>query len=337
LRISAFSSWISVGDSEAFVQSSAPMMTRFRFLPLLCLGFCLLMPTMANEGGRLNLNLNWQVGKTYDQEMEITQRLGIPLHGRLDATTTMRLTLKPESSKAGKALALDMSSMKILVDMPLPKADEKFDSAKPTEGNEDVAEFFGKLKECNVKAKIDSRGQTTELTGMEALTTDDSLVSRFLGKKQFAYLLQQGWFFSFPKTAVKQGDSWPFKVNLPTPMGTFLLAGTYTASGLCDHDGQSCWKIAVSGTMAGELQKPTDTQSKNEETQDVLKTIAAMGLKVTYAGIKGEVIYDPQIQHLRKSEIETDIRLGVANYPENNRPAEIPLQQKVVTTLSVRP
>jgi hypothetical protein len=287
----------------------------------------------GQSGTKLDLRVSWQAQAEYVQHMTWKQKVGIPLHGHADAETHLKLHLKPKSMKVGELVAIKVQDFKTKVDMPFPMKDAAWDSAQPAEGNQDIQAFFTQLQALPLAARTDARGQTTELQGMEKFTLENAILSRFLGKEQLSYLLKQNWFMSLPSKPVGVGDSWPYQVKFPTPMGQFGLSGHYTVQGEENLGGRRCWKIQLQGRMSAQIENPTKTGKEDTETQEALDKLAAMGLKLAHASMSGTLFYDAAAQQLRQSEIDTDLRIGVAKYPSTERPAEIPIQQKVMLTL----
>lgn len=284
---------------------------------------------------KFDISLDWKSGRQYVQNLQLQQVVGVPRHGEAKAKTSLQLGFKLDASKS---LNVQFDAMKILVDLPLPAKNEEFDSAKPLEGNQDIGSFFRSMTEKEPKMLLDGRGKVREVRGLDQLTSQNALIGRFFGKDQIKSLLQQGWLVEFPKASVSKGDSWPFKMQFPSPVGQLLIKGNYTMGGRTEKAGSPLVEILVNGLVEGDFSKLSAEHAK-ETDPELLKiqaTMLLMGIKVKEGTLSGSIFYNPTSRMLHSSETETMIRLSVAKYPENGKPTEIPIQQTMALTLTER-
>lgn len=169
------------------------------------------------------------------------------------------------------------------------------------------------------------------------MSVESPVLKRFLGKEQLAILLRQGWFLSMPSKSIGIGESWPFALQLPTPMGNVKLAGVYKLTGSETRGTVPCWKLEVSGEMTEKpapMQKSStpSTDAKEAELEDKL---AAMGLSVNKANLSGVIYFNPAEQLIHDSEILTDIKIGLAKVTSTttSKPMELPISQKLTLEL----
>jgi hypothetical protein len=259
----------------------------------------------------------------------------------------LNLGIHVAGSPDAKVLKISYDQMKIDLDMPAPMSDQEFDSQNPDKGNPGISSFYSAMKENGSVVLVDGRGCVKEVRGTEKLTSDNAVLARFLGGPQIRSLLEHGWLIALPVKPVAQGDSWAFKLHFPTPVGVLQLKGNYTRGGSQTVDGVPCQIIEMNGTIDGKINgspaegasgakgapAPPGDSNEDAEVQRVQATLTAMGMKIETASVQGKIYYDAQRCHIRKSEVETNVRIGVAKYPENGKPAEIPLTQKVSYTL----
>jgi hypothetical protein len=299
--------------------------------PVNIVSICTLLATttLLHAEEKLNLSLDWKPGKIYQQQIEVSQVVGVPRHGEAKAKTNLQMALKV--SKGGLQVSFD--GLKILLDPPAPVKYQAFDSALPQEGNHEIAQFYDQLQRQTPKLLLDDRGRVREVTGLDHLTAQNPIVGRFLGKEQMVNLMQQGWLAALPAHPVSKGDSWPYQMKFPTPVGALSVQGTYTLGSHAERGGRNLVEIQLMGDVQGDFTK-ADPNEKDEEILKVQAMMMMMGVKVKVGTMKGSLWYDPTVKMLVSSEVDTNIRLSVEKYPENGQPAEIPIQQSMTLKLS---
>ncbi len=298
-------------------------------LPTLWITLSLFATTSLRAEEKINLSLDWKPGKVYQQQIEMSQVLGVPRHGEAKAKTNLQMALK--SGKTGLLVSFD--SLKVLLDPPAPAQNQEFDSAMPGEGNQDIAQFYGDLRKQSPKLLLDDRGKVRDVTGLDPQKIQNPILARFLGREQLANLMLQGWLTSMPATAVGKGDSWPYQMKFPTPVGALFIKGNYTLGGRSERGGKSLLEIQLTGQVQGDFSK-ADPNEKDEEVLKVQGMMLLMGVKVKVGTVKGSLWYDPVTKMLISSEVDTNIRLSVEKFPENGQPTEIPIQQTMTLTLT---
>jgi hypothetical protein len=298
-------------------------------LPTIVLGLSLLANLSLQAEEKINLSLDWKLGKVYRQKIEMSQVMGVPRHGEAKAKTNLQMDLK--SGKSGLLVSFD--SLKILLDPPAPAQNQQFDSAMPLEGNQDIAQFYGDLQKQAPRLLLDARGKVRDVTGLEPQKLQNPILARFLGREQLANLMQQGWLTSLPATAVGKGDSWPYQMKFPTPVGALSIKGIYTLGGRTERGGKSLLEIILTGDVQGDFTK-ADPNEKDEEVLKVQGMMMLMGVKVKAGTVKGTLWYDPVAKMLTGSDVDTNIRLSVERYPENGQPTEIPIRQTMTLSLT---
>jgi len=294
----------------------------------------LLVAATLGAEEKIDLRLEWKSGRRYVQHLHMQQVLGVPRHGEASASThfVVGLTAAPNGKSGGSSLAVSYDTLKVDVDMPLPKPDEKFDSAKPADGNRDLGSLYDSLRASATRIEVDDRGKVNAIKGLETLKSGDSVLSRFFGREQLYYFLQQGWLLSLPAKPVVAGESWPFKTSVPTPVGKLSINGAYTLRGREECDGVSCVVIEINGLVDAKFASQADDDS--EEVRKFQAMLLAMGLKVKEGGMTGKIFFDPKISHIRRAAVESSLRLSVAVFPENGKPAEIPIRTKLESVLA---
>jgi hypothetical protein len=293
----------------------------------LALSFLASSGLVAEE--KLNLSLDWKPGKIYQQRIEMNQIVGVPRHGEANAKTTIQMGLK--SAKGG--LQASFNGLNVFVDPPAPAKNQAFDSTMPLEGNQDIAQFFGDLHRQSPKLILDDRGGVREIRGMDQLKSQNPIIDRFLGRDQMINLMQQGWLVSLPVGPVIKGDSWPYQMKFPTPVGALFIKGNYTLGGRVERGGRNLVEIQLNGQVQGDFNKP-DPKEKDEEILKMQGMMMLMGVKVKIGIVKGTLWYDPAKKMLTGSDVDTNIRLSVDKYPENGQPTEIPIHQTMALTLT---
>ena len=301
--------------------------------------WCSLASLSAQE--KVDVRLNWQAGKSYQQQIRMEQVIGIPRHGEASAHTDLEMKLEArEGKKSSRNLLLTFSRMKMEVDLPLPLGNEEFDSSRPSEGSEEIGDFYKSLQQSPVKLVLDPRGKVLEVVGMDKLSGGNSMLSRFMGKEQMKNFLQQGGLVELPKAPVAFGDNWPFQSVFPTPVGKLLIKGKYTLTGTREHLGKPHYVITMHGQVQGDFSAAAVSAGGKETDPDVLELqgmMILMGVTVKEGTTSGTLLYDPLKHLLVSSDVSTNIRLSVAKFPENGKPAEIPIQQKLSLQLLPSP
>ena len=298
-------------------------------IPACAFALLIVSPLCAQD--KLNLSLDWKPGQTYDQHIEMSQVIGVPRHGEATAKTNLTMALK--AAKSGLQVSFD--GLKVFVDPPAPAKNQEFDSSMPQDGNQDIAQFFGDLRKQTPRLLLDDRGKVKEVTGMDQLKAQNPIVGRFLGKDQMVNLMQQGWLVSLPANAVSKGDSWPYQMKFPTPVGSLSIKGNYTLGNASTRNGLKVVEILLTGQVEGDFTKP-NPKEKDEEVLKVQGMMIMMGVKVKEGTMQGSLWYQPSTHMLVNSEVETKIRLSVEKYPENGQPTEIPIHQTMKLRLAER-
>lgn len=302
---------------------------------------CSLASVRAEE--KLDVRLDWQSGKSYQQGITLSQVIGIPRHGEATAHTDLQMRLDARAGKnSGRSLLITFSGMKIDADLPLPLTDEAFDSKSPSEGNQEIAEFFKSLQQSPVRLVLDPRGRVEEVVGFEKLGSGNAVLDRFLGREQMKNFLQQGGLIELPKAPVARGDQWPFQSVFPTPVGKLLIKGKYTLGGTREYQGRPHHVIEMDGQVQGDFTAAGVAASgaAKETDPEVLRIqgmMILMGVKVKEGSTSGTLLYDATRHLMVSSDISTNILLSVAKYPENGKPTEIPIRQKMSLQLSPAP
>jgi hypothetical protein len=293
--------------------------------------FVSLLSTSVLAQDKMSISLNWAPKQTYVQSLTMKQVVGVPRHGQATAETSLTMGLQVQQKKSGaRSLGVSVDALKVFVDLPAPAANKSFDSTKPEDGNEEIATFYKDLQAQKPEMVLNARGKVTSVNGLDQLSSQNPVLSRFLGKEQMKHLMQQGWLAELPAKEVSPGDRWPFQMKFPTPVGHLLVNGNYILGDLLQRDGKSLRAIKLVGQVQGNFTQPS--AEKPETDPEVLKIQAAMllmGIKVKEGGMEGTLYYDPKLKLVTASEINTRIRLSVAKYPENGQPTEIPIDQEM--------
>ena len=290
---------------------------------------------------KVDVRLDWQEGISYQQAIRLEQVMGIPRHGEVSAHTDLEMKLDARGGKKStRNLVLTFSRMKMEADLPLPMGDARFDSKQPSEGDQEIGDFYKSLQQSPVKLLLDPRGKVLEVVGLDKLSGGNSVLSRFLGKEQVKNFLQLGGLVELPKVPVARGDHWPFQSIFPTPVGKLLIKGKYTLAGTREHLGKSHHVIEMDGQVQGDFSAAAVSGGGKETDPEILRIqgmMILMGVTVKEGTTSGTLLYDSARHLLVSSEVSTNIRLSVAKFPENGKPAEIPIQQKMSLTLLQSP
>ena len=297
--------------------------------------------TLLSAEEKVDVRLDWQAGKSYQQGIRLEQVIGIPRHGEASAHTNFEMKLEArEGKKSSRNLLLTFSRMKMEADLPLPLGNEEFDSRQPAEGNQELGDFYKSLQQSPMKLLLDPRGKVLEVVGLDKLSGGNSVLSRFLGREQMKNFLQQGGLVELPKAPVARGENWPFQSVFPTPVGRLLIKGKYTLTGTREHLGKPHHVISMDGQVQGDFSAAAVSAGGRETDPEILRIqgmMILMGVTVKEGTTSGTLLYDSSQRLLVSSEVSTNIRLSVAKFPENGKPAEIPIQQKMSLQLIQSP
>jgi Family of unknown function (DUF6263) len=244
-----------------------------------------------DAGPPVDLKVKWQVGKRYNQEINMTMDSTVKVPGQAESMKQQSTVQQDFSISAVKGLdgggsALDMQITRMKMSMGMGGQTMSIDSMNPGDtGANPAAAIFQKLIGLHIKMQTDARGQVQSVENLKDLVAatggaDAAAASALKGFLTEDSLKQMASVEGLPDHPVKVGDSWPFKLDMPQAMvGNLAVDMNITFSGWEQKDDHKCAALMISGTIS---MKPPDSGGEPVMSLDG-------------GNVNGELWFDPDL------------------------------------------
>jgi hypothetical protein len=218
----------------------------------------------ADEGKPVELKLRWQVGKRYEQKMDMTMDTDIAIPGQsqpMQQKMTMgegyAISALKEREGGGQELELKVTGISMNMEMG-GRSLMSFDSKNPSgdAGANPVAGVMQKLADMHLKMLTDANGKVESIEGfkefIDSMGGSDAPGGADAVKGMFSEdnFKQMASMQGLPDHPVKVGDTWPFKTEISLPaLGTMVMDSTYTFTGWEQRDGHKCAVLSFTGNI----------------------------------------------------------------------------------------
>jgi Family of unknown function (DUF6263) len=218
----------------------------------------------ASSGKPVELKLKWQVGKRYEQKMDMTMDTDITIPGQ-DQPMQQKMTMGEgyaisalkDRDGGGKELDLKITGISMNMEMG-GKSLMSFDSKNPSgdAGANPVAGVMQKLADMHLKMLTDANGKVESIEGfkefIDSMGGSDAPGGADAVKGMFSEdtFKQMASLQGLPDHPVKVGDTWPFKTEVSLPsLGTMVMDTTYTFTGWEQRGDHKCAILSFNGNI----------------------------------------------------------------------------------------
>lgn len=237
----------------------------------------------------VKLKLKWQVGKRYEEQMDMTMGTDIdmpgqsqPMQQQMKMGEGIAISAVKEREGGGKELDLQITGISMNMAMG-GKTLVSFDSKNQSgdNGTNPAAGMLQKLAGLHLKMLTDADGKVEKIEGMNEFL--DSLsggagMDAWKGMFSEDSIKQMASLQGLPDHPVKVGDQWPVKTEISVPaLGKLVTDMTFTFTGWEQRGDHKCAVLSFTGTLYA---KPGDNG-----------TDAGM-ISVDDGKTKGEVLFD---------------------------------------------
>lgn len=206
----------------------------------LVLAVCVLADTAAvlcaGPGGKVDLKLRLQQGKTYKTRMVYDQKMTQTFQGReMEMNQKMAMDFAFDVQKVGEAgdATIKVTFQRISAEMEGPMGEISYDSASPTEVDHPMMKGFAAIAGESYTMVLSEKGEVKKVDGVKEMMSRiiDSLElpdgqAKEMMKKQFenmfgdqatAQMMGQ-WFSMIPDRPVGVGDAWTKTISITAGM-----------------------------------------------------------------------------------------------------------------------
>jgi Family of unknown function (DUF6263) len=252
-------------------------------------------PAATNTGKPVEMKLKWEVGKRYEQQMDMTMDMGVNspdqaqgqgMQTKMKIGEGFAISAVKNRDEGGKELDLRITGVTMSMDMGGSTL-MSYDSKNPPSdaGSNPAMAMLQKLGDLHLTMLTDAKGSVESVEGfkdfLDSLGDSGGGAQPLKGFFTEDSLKQMVSLEGLPDHPVKVGDSWPIKKEISVPsMGTMVQDLTCTFTGWEQRENHKCAVIAVSGTIST---KPGDDAS------------AAPMMTIEDGKLTGEIYFDPAL------------------------------------------
>ena len=220
------------------------MKSRIRFvLPFVLFGAG---PAVARDNQEFPVQ--WKVGTTYVQSMDMAQEMTMP-GGQGGMQTQMTMKVRAVPQKGSKEGTTEVTMTYDAADMTL-----KMGGNEVPGGGEALKALVGK----HVTSVFNADGTIVEIKDMEELLGDDPMLARMMNEDSMKQMVSQASLMGKPDRPVSPGDSWTFSVEYPMPMMKLAMKGKYTYEKDELVEGVECARLVLDGQLTMETDAGDD-------------------------------------------------------------------------------
>jgi hypothetical protein len=219
-------------------------------------------PTQSSEP--VEMKLKWEVGKRYEQRMEMTQASAVTLPGsakpvqqETKQTQDYAVTVQKERDGGGRELEVEVLGMK-LTTKAAGNTVLDFDSAKSNDAGNPAAPMLRKMVGMRLKLLTDGSGKIESVEGLQeavdritggASAMEKGMIQGMMSEDNIKEMYSAA--LGLPDKPVKPGDSWPLKIEVALgPLGAVVMNSQYTFKGLDQHNAHKCALLEFTGTLS---------------------------------------------------------------------------------------
>ena len=258
----------------------------------------------------VEMRIHWMVGRKYPLRMELTQstRTEMPNQAKLliqdvKLNQDFNIAALKELDNGGRQLELRFEGEQMKVsqgDQPILR----FDSAQsPAQDARDpAAPVLRAVLDARIQYFTDAGGKVEKMAGVDELTKRITATGRPQEQAMFNQMFSEDTlkrYGSFgeamPGHAVKIGDSWRLRKDMPSPIGILALNLKYTFQNWEQFGDRKCAHVEAEGELS----------SKS------ISAATGMMVEITKGKISGEFWYDPALGMIVETHNDLDLTLKI--------------------------
>jgi len=301
----------------------------------------LLFTTIAlvQADDKLDFKPAFEVGKTYHQQMEMTQDMPIPKAGKMHMVIGMDMDMAVEAgAEPGQTrVVVSYEAMRMKADMA-GKQTMNYDSKDPATAKSPGSESFAQMVGAKITLTLDAHNLPVKIEGLDKLSKNPA-AAQFLNEDAMKNMFGQMGLMSLPKQPVGKGESWEFSQAIPNPMMSLKVNGKYTYAADEVQEGNKIVKVVFDGKLAMAKNDDAVAKSAGDSAQatKAREAMKKMGMEITDGVMHGTFDFDPVLHFARKSEVTTSMTMKMKS-PDNGEAMEMSMKQNtVIKLLKVEP
>lgn len=294
---------------------------------------------LAHADDKQDFKPAFEIGKTYHQQMEMTQDMPIPNAGKMHMAIGMDMDMAVEAGaeRGQTKVVISYEAMRMKADMA-GKQTMNYDSKDPATAKAPGSESFAQMVGAKITLTLDAQNLPVKIEGLDKLNNNPA-AAQFLNEDAMKNMFGQMGLMALPKQPVGKGESWEFSQAIPNPMMSLKVDGKYTYAADEVQEGTKIIKIVFDGKLAMAMNEDAIAKSAGDsaQTTKAREAMKKMGMEITDGVMHGSIDFDPVLHFARKSEISTSMTMRMKN-PENGEAMEMPMKQStVIKLLKVEP
>lgn len=220
--------------------------------------------TLTQSSEPVEMKMKWEVGKRYEQRMEMTQASAVTIPGSPQAvqqetkqTQDYAVTVQKERDGGGRELEMEVLGMK-LTTKAAGNTVLAFDSTKSDDAGNPAAPMLRKMVGMRLKLLTDGSGKIESVEGLQeamdritsgASAMEKGMIQGMMSEDNIKEMYSAA--LGLPDKTVKPGDSWPLKIEVALgPLGTLVMNSQYTFKGWDQHNDHKCALLEFTGTLS---------------------------------------------------------------------------------------
>ncbi|MFP6907620.1 MAG: DUF6263 family protein [Verrucomicrobiota bacterium] len=277
----------------------------------------------------ITLRLQWQPGKTYQMSTVTKSNTRMSMGGQdISTKNTINQDLSMTVSLADEKGQMEVTTTFERMAMDLSMGGQSMmsvDSAKPETVVGPMAEVTKMVGE-SFTFVVDQDAKIVAYKDLKALlgdAADNPIAAALMDEQKLKDMTAQGMLQALPGKAVKPGDTWPFKIEIPLPqVGDMAVNGRYTFERMDNFEGHACAVITLTA----------DIKADFSGLDEVNPQAKAMGLKIDKGSMSGTYYHDNALGMARQTIIRQHFDMTMKN-PVNGEAMTIPVDQSTTTTV----
>lgn len=297
-------------------------------------------PPSPPQEEAVTLQIKWQLGKQYQQTLELSQESDITtpftkepvkqtLYNRQE--TAVNVLHIHEDGQAD----LEFRFLRQAVDLKSPMMMLAFDSAQEEskDGGHPLASLYRRLMGASLRYTLSPQGQVSQVTGLKEMMNlvagenpqTRMAMEQFLSERQITQMLENSNAENLPGKPVKPGDTWTLKKSMGVvgPLGEMEVTLKHVFTGWEKRDGKKCAHIQFEGQMMASANIPE----------------GPAGIKISFdnARMQGSLWFDPVLGFVVRNETQMNMNVKT-EMPNPVNPKEVmtltaPTTHKITMTL----
>ncbi len=295
--------------------------------------------TVADDPEAIEIKLRYQVGKTYEVVSEVTTKTEFDMAGEKminDQALTFVVDNEVSAVEDSEDLSLLMTYTRVAMVVEAMGERMVYDSAieSDEEGDENPVKRIGEIVGKKITIVITPAMEITKIDGLDEIFNDgdgavlDEETMLEFKKEQVKQLSGLHFLALMPGKPVKEGDEWPYTMEMTMPMmGNLEIKGTST--------------LREINLVAGRLQAVVEVNAKgktvvnkDDEADDVQPVLGVAG-QVKKMDMKGDYVIDLDAGYVVNTTVDSDIVM-MMDMGNGGAAMEVPIKNTAKSTTIIK-